>query len=185
MQIAQFQTSPQVTIKARNFCDEENKIEIFVPTINMNAMITVRKGKDSDVDSIVKFQLGLAKETEDIDLDATIVKKGVQQVLNDLSKGQYFVAEVEGQVAGSILTTYEWSDWRNGTTLWIQSVYVDQKHRGKGVYKLLYEHIKNLVAEDPNFTGIRLYVFKENHRAKTVYGNLGMKGGYEVYEWMK
>jgi len=23
-----------------------------------------------------------------------------------------------------LLTTFEWSDWRNGTILWIQSVYV-------------------------------------------------------------
>ena len=84
------------------------------------------------------------------------------------------------------MTTYEWSDWRNGTTLWIQSVFVDANHRGKGAYKALYAHVKSLVQNDPNYTGIRLYVHKSNEKAKTVYTNLGMNGDhYELYEWMK
>ncbi|MFY0651602.1 MAG: GNAT family N-acetyltransferase [Cyclobacteriaceae bacterium] len=149
-------------------------------------MIEVRKAQPSDAKYIVKFQLGLAKETEDIDLDKETVQKGVDQVFSDESKGQYFVAELEGEVVGSLLTTYEWSDWRNGTTLWIQSVFVHKKHRWHGVYKKLYHHVKQMVAEDPNYTGIRLYVYKDNQRAKAAYSNLGMHGdSYEIFEWMK
>lgn len=149
-------------------------------------MVTIRKAISTDRDFIVEFQLGLAKETENIALDWRTVAKGVETALSDSAKGQYFMAEVAGKVVGSLLTTYEWSDWRNGTTLWIQSVFVNDKYRGKGVYKALYQHVKEMVENDKTYTGIRLYVYKDNIRAKTVYSNLGMKGdGYEVFEWMK
>tara|TARA_R110000868_G_scaffold101503_3_gene279433 strand:- start:109 stop:564 length:456 start_codon:yes stop_codon:yes gene_type:complete len=149
-------------------------------------MIKIRKADLSDKMFIVDFQLNMAMETENIELDRQTVNQGVNQVLEDPTKGQYFIAEENANVIGSLLTTYEWSDWRNGTTLWIQSVFVDANHRGKGAYKALYAHVKSLVQNDPNYTGIRLYVHKSNEKAKTVYTNLGMNGDhYELYEWMK
>ena len=149
-------------------------------------MIKIRKANLSDKMFIVDFQLNMAMETENMELDRQTVNQGVNQVLEDPAKGQYFIAEKNGNVIGSLLTTYEWSDWRNGTTLWIQSVFVDANHRGKGAYKALYAYVKSLVQNNPNYTGIRLYVHKSNEKAKTVYTNLGMDGDhYELYEWMK
>jgi ribosomal protein S18 acetylase RimI-like enzyme len=84
------------------------------------------------------------------------------------------------------MTTYEWSDWRNGTVIWIQSVYIAPNHRGKGVYKTMYEFIQKMVSDDPDLRGIRLYVDKTNHAAQKVYTNLKMNGEhYQVFEWMK
>ena len=149
-------------------------------------MIEIRKANLSDKEFIVNFQLKMAMETENMKLNEQTVNQGVSQVLENPAKGQYFIAETNGNVIGSLLTTYEWSDWRNGTTLWIQSVFVETNHRGKGAYKALYAHVKSMVQNDPNYTGIRLYVDKSNQRAKAVYSNLGMNGDhYELYEWMK
>ncbi|WP_334295967.1 GNAT family N-acetyltransferase [Clostridioides difficile] len=36
--------------------------------------------------------------------------------------------------------TYEWSDWRNGNFLWIQSVYVDKEYRRKGIFNYLFNY---------------------------------------------
>ena len=80
----------------------------------------VREAKSGDLNSIVEFQLSMARETEEVMLDHNTVEKGVAAVLKDSSKGIYYVAEADGIVIGSLLTTYEWSDWRNGTVLWIQ-----------------------------------------------------------------
>ncbi|MFT7031543.1 MAG: GNAT superfamily N-acetyltransferase [Cyclobacteriaceae bacterium] len=149
-------------------------------------MITIRNANKGDQETIANFQLDMALETEDMKLGKPTVMKGVEAVLIDKSKGQYFVAEIDGKAVGSLLTTYEWSDWRNGTTLWIQSVFVNKNQRGKGVYKALYRKVKQMVEADSGYTGIRLYVYRENSRAKTVYSNLGMKGDeYEIFEWMK
>lgn len=146
----------------------------------------VREATASDIDSIVHFQLEMASETENIVLDEATVKTGVSAVLADVSKGRYYVAEINGEVVSSLLTTYEWSDWRNGTVLWIQSVYVIPGSRRKGVYRSMYAHIKKLVSENGDFNGIRLYADKNNLPAQKTYKNLGMSADhYVTFEWLK
>ena len=114
------------------------------------------------------------------------MEKGVLAVFSDDRKGSYYVAELNGAVIGALMTTYEWSDWRNGRVIWIQSVFVEKEYRGKGIYRMLYEHVKALVQSDENdFRGIRLYVDKTNTAARKVYEKLGMENHhYEMYEWM-
>jgi GNAT superfamily N-acetyltransferase len=146
----------------------------------------VRKANLSDIESIVEFQLLMAHETEEIELDKAIVTRGVTALLKDESKGHYYVAEIENKVVSSLMTTFEWSDWRNGTILWIQSVYVLKEFRRKGVYRNMYAHIKNLVLENKDLNGIRLYADKSNLSAQKTYKNLGMSPDhYVTFEWLK
>ncbi len=148
--------------------------------------IEIRKGQNSDCDPIARFQVAMAWETENYKLDLETVRKGVTAVLGDERLGVYYVAVVGDEVVGSLLTTFEWSDWRNGTVLWIQSVFVDSAFRKKGIYGSLYSHIKTLVAADMALKGIRLYVDESNKKAMEVYNRLGMNGEhYRVFEWMK
>lgn len=146
----------------------------------------IREATIKDIPHLLDFQLKMALETENITLEISSLTLGVNRLFKDPTKGRYYVAEEGDEVLGCLMTTYEWSDWRNGTVLWIQSVYVARDHRGKGVYKKMYEHIKQLVLEDPDLRGIRLYVDKRNDSAKEVYTNLQMNGEhYQVFEWMR
>ena len=146
----------------------------------------IRKAQTTDIERLVTFQLGLAGETEDFELDAAVVRRGITAMFDDPAKGIYYVAEIDGAVAGCLINTFEWSDWRNGTTLWIQSVYVDKAYRGRGVYEALYAHLQQMVNDSEEYTGIRLYVDKRNVRAQKVYQRNGMDGEhYQLYEWMK
>lgn len=146
----------------------------------------IRKAKSSDISRIVDFQLKMALETEKIELDETTVNKGVTAVVFDSAKGQYYVAEKKGEIVGSLLTTYEWSDWRNGTILWIQSVYILPEYRRNGIYRNLYSHLKTIVQNDNNLNGIRLYADKSNTVAHKTYKSLGMSPDhYVTFEWMK
>ena len=146
----------------------------------------VRKEKAEELNSILNFQLAMAKETENIELDQSIVKRGITAVFEDPSKGCYFLVEEGGKVIGSLLTTYEWSDWRNGMILWIQSVYVIPGFRRKGAYSALYLHIKKMVNENPSMNGIRLYADKSNITAHKAYEKLGMNSDhYITFEWLK
>jgi ribosomal protein S18 acetylase RimI-like enzyme len=112
--------------------------------------------------------------------------KGVLAVFNDENKGVYYIAEDENIVISSLLTTYEWSDWRNKITLWIQSVYVLPDYRNKGIFKMMYQYVKNFVEKSNKYTGIRLYVDKTNKIAQSVYEKIGMNGNhYSTFEWMK
>jgi len=144
----------------------------------------IRESKIEDFESIVSFQFNMAKETEGLELNNDLLCKGVEAIYRDASKGVYYVAEIDGQIVGSLLTTYEWSDWRNGMVLWIQSVYVRTEFRGKGVYKQMYQYLKNKVESDPGLLGLRLYVEKNNFVAQQVYKNSGMDGEhYKMFEW--
>ena len=97
-----------------------------------------------------------------------------------------FVAELDEQVIGQLMITYEWSDWRNGTVLWIQSVYVLPEQRGRGVYRALWEHLRERVEASPDLHGLRLYVDKRNTAAQRVYTRLGMtREHYDLFEWLK
>jgi len=146
----------------------------------------IRKAIESDLAHIVEFQLAMAMETESLQLDKPTVTKGVAAVFADPSKGTYYVAELDGRVVGSLLTTFEWSDWRNGTVLWIQSVYVRPEFRKRSIFSHLYKHVQEKVAVDPHLRGIRLYADKTNVSAHGVYEHLGMTAEhYQMFEWMK
>ncbi|MDP3643731.1 MAG: GNAT family N-acetyltransferase [Bacteroidota bacterium] len=146
----------------------------------------IRQANDKDSASIVEFQLAMAMETEQLQLHEPTVIKGVAAVLDDTSKGIYYVAETDGKVVGSLLTTFEWSDWRNGTVLWIQSVYVRPEFRKRSIFSRLYKHIQELVVSNSDLRGIRLYADKNNTSAHGVYEHLGMTAEhYQMYEWMK
>lgn len=149
----------------------------------MNIRIATLK----ELDTLVSFQMAMALETEELVLDRPILSKGVEAALADPQKGVIYVAEMPGGiVAGSLMITFEWSDWRNGWIWWIESLYVLPEYRKQGVFHRLYEHIQALVRSDEQIKGIRLYVDKRNTRAQKVYEAIGMCGEhYTTYEWMK
>jgi GNAT superfamily N-acetyltransferase len=128
----------------------------------------------------------MAEETEGFKLDREVVIEGVRGVFEEPSRGTYWVAEQDGEISGVCLAIPEWSDWRNGTVLWIHSLYVVPEARGRGIFKKLYEHLKEQVEESEELVGLRLYVDKKNRLAQEVYERLGMsKDHYELYEWLK
>ncbi len=146
----------------------------------------VREARREDVAAIQAFQLAMAEETEGLKLDIDFLGRGIMAVFDEPEKGRYFIAETNGLVVGSLMITYEWSDWRCRTIYWIQSVYVRPDHRRKGVYRALYEHIRSLAEANEGIGGIRLYVDSQNFAAQHTYNRLGMNGEhYKVYEWMR
>lgn len=145
--------------------------------------ISIRPATPSDARVLAKFNALMAKETENRELDPSLLQAGVDSLFQDPSRGLYYVAESGGTIVGQLMVTYEWSDWRNGTFWWIQSVYVEQAFRGKGVFKTLYRYIESLAKDRKDVCGLRLYVEHDNTAAKETYASLGMKKTpYEMYE---
>jgi GNAT superfamily N-acetyltransferase len=145
--------------------------------------IQVRDAQPWDADIIVGFNVRMAMETEGRPLEAELIEAGVTAVLTDATKGRYWVAELDRQVVGQLMVTYEWSDWRNGVFWWIQSVYVRGDCRRKGVFSLLHRHVESIARTTPEVCGLRLYVERDNLRAQKTYLALGMTSpGYQVME---
>ena len=114
-------------------------------------MIQIREAKPQEASSIVDFQIRMAQETEDLVLTEEKLMPGSKAIFEDRNKGVYYVAVDGDKVVGCLLITYEWSEWRNGTVLWIQSVYVLPEYRGQKVFRMLYEHIQNLVETNEDY----------------------------------
>ena len=130
----------------------------------------------------------MARETESLELSPATLASGVRALFDNPQFGFYVMAEARGagdavECAGSLMITYEWSDWRDGLFWWVQSVYVRAEHRRRGVYTVLYEFVKRLAAADPRVRGFRLYVERENAAAQKTYERLGMSAShYVMYE---
>jgi GNAT superfamily N-acetyltransferase len=151
-----------------------------------NDPIAVRRARPEDAATLIDFQHRMARETEEIQLDSGTLSRGVTGVFAEPSRGTYWIAEEAGTIVGALLVTHEWSDWRNGTVWWIQSVYVLPERRGEGVFRRLYEHLRGAVETSPDVKGLRLYVDRRNQAAQRVYERLGMtKEHYELFEWLK
>ena len=147
--------------------------------------MTFREAKETEYKIVAGFQQKMALETENYHLNIDTVLKGVQAVFNDASKGKYYIVEDDEKVIASLLTTFEWSDWRNSNIIWIQSVFVLPEYRKKGVFKLMYSEIKKIVTGNTDYSGIRLYVDKTNIKARKVYKKVGMEGEhYSLFEDM-
>ena len=145
--------------------------------------IFIRKALINDSESINSFNKAMALETENLTLNEAIAKNGVHNLFNNPNYGYYIVAEIDAVIVGQLMITYEWSDWRNGLFLWIQSVYVLPKFRNKGIYRKLYNYILDESKKNSNVCGIRLYVERNNKNAREVYAKLGMEeSDYTMYE---
>lgn len=149
-------------------------------------MDILEANKNEHLDKIIQFQVAMAKETENLDLDQSLVFKGVSAVFDDSTKGHYYIAREDNQIIGSLLIIPEWSDWRNAQVWWIHSVYIIPERRGQGVFKKMYTSLKNRVLESSELAGLRLYVDKTNIPAQKVYNAIGMSNQhYDLYEWLK
>lgn len=144
--------------------------------------LNLRRATPADAATIVEFNRRLAWESEAKALDVAVLTRGVAALFADAAKGFYTVAERNGEVLGQTLITVEWSDWRNGWFWWIQSVYVREDARQAGVFRAIFEHLHN-EAKANGVIGLRLYVERENERAKAAYHKLGMiDTSYELLE---
>lgn len=147
--------------------------------------LQVRKANPIEIDRLIHYQQSMAWETEELEIEADTLRKGIQRLFDEPVKGTYWVFEYDNQVIGCMLTLTEWSDWRNGDVLWIHSLFVEEQFRGKGIFRKAYEFFQAMVAEDNELRGLRLYVEKTNTSAQKAYEAVGMtKEHYELYEWL-
>ena len=108
-----------------------------------------------DTETIVKFQLAMAKESEGTELDYETVREGVKAGIADDGKATYLVARNDNnEVLGSLMLTT----------------------------KELFDFAK-AIAQSEGAGALRLYVDRNNINAQKVYQSLGMhECHYLMYE---
>lgn len=142
-----------------------------------------RRAVVADATAIARMNQQLAEETEGRRLPEAVVQAGVLRGLQLDPEVRYFIAECGGMPVGQLMLTREWSDWRNGWMLWLQSVYVASEYRRQGVFRRLLDFGLGLCRSTDHPVCVRLYVEQENAAASEVYHRLGFSSaGYRVLE---
>jgi GNAT superfamily N-acetyltransferase len=145
--------------------------------------LSIRPARRDDIETLVRFNVAMAQESEDKPLDTATLTRGIAALFDRPAEGRYLIACDDGTPLGALLVTYEWSDWRNGRFWWIQSVYVAPHARRRGVYRTLHEHVRAAARSDPDVCGLRLYVERDNDTAQHTYRTMGMtETAYRLYE---
>ncbi len=137
----------------------------------------IRRATPADATTLAAFNAAMALETEGKTLDPATVAAGVLGLFERPERGFYLVCEEAGQILGSLMITYEWSDWRDADFWWLQSVYVRPEARRQGVFARLYRAVE-AQARAAGACGLRLYVEQDNERARGTYLSLGMSDGH-------
>ena len=147
-------------------------------------MYRVRQATAKDLDVLVAFTTREATEAEAQDLHVATLRRGILAGLENSSIARYWVLveteenhvqqRSEKMVVGSASVVREWSDWKAGYYWWIQSMFLQPSHRGRGLLNLMIEEIRQ-VGRHEGALELRLYVHQDNLRAQRAYAKVGFQ----------
>jgi ribosomal protein S18 acetylase RimI-like enzyme len=133
----------------------------------------IRRAAPADVGTLIAFTIREGREAEGLTLDAAAVGRGVRGAFVDPPRATYWVAEdPEGHVAASTSVVTEWSNFHGADYWWVQSLYIDPGHRGRGLVERLLDHLWT-AARASGALDLRLYAHRSNARALRVYERCG------------
>lgn len=149
----------------------------------------IRKATHQDLEDICRLleQVLQVHNTGRPDLFRAHGKKYDEKALQEMiswSGSPIFVYEDEGYIEGYIMCQ-EHSECSSALlsvkTLYIDDLCVDEDHRGEGIGKKLFEHVKSY-AKKNGFYNVTLRVWNSNPDAMKFYESLGLKPQYTNLE---
>ena len=135
----------------------------------------IRAARRADCATIVAYTKALASESEGFSLTHRHVQRGVSfMVLGSFfgMKPRCWVYEEDGQVVGMIGTCPEWSDWHGKEYWWVLTMYVEPRHRRRGIATKLLTTVKEAALENGVQT-VNLRVERDNVVAQRLYESVG------------
>ena len=129
--------------------------------------IRIKKKKKQDLDFVYKSICELEDEILDFEVFERIFNENISNPRN-----VYLIAENESEGLGFISFHTQNLLHHCGLVGEIQEFFIHQKHRGKGVGRLLINEIKNF-AEQHNLKSIEVTTNKKRVENVAIYENLG------------
>lgn len=144
----------------------------------MGMGLIIRKGTQSDMGSVLK----LIKELASFENEANAVELTEKDLLHDgfgeNPAFKVFVAESENEIVGIALFYERYSTWK-GKAIHLEDLVVQEKHRAKGVGKLLYSKVMEYAFKN-NYKRVAWEVLDWNKPAIEFYESTGAK---VLYDW--
>lgn len=137
--------------------------------------VIIRTGKDADLPAILELIQGLAEFEKQPDA----VTNTVEQMRKDREYFDFFVAQVNGEIAGMSLYYYTYSTWV-GKSLYLEDLYVQPQYRNLGIGGALLQKTVNTAAQT-HCNRMRWQVLDWNTEAQRLYRRLGVEISTEWY----
>ncbi len=135
----------------------------------------IRTGTDNDLPAVLKLIQGLAEFEKQPDA----VTNTVKQMRKDREHFDFFVAEIDGEIAGMSIYYYTYSTWV-GKSLHLEDLYVLPDYRNRGIGAALLPSTV-AVAQDTGCNRMRWQVLDWNTEAQRLYRRLGADISTEWY----
>ena len=137
--------------------------------------MTIRPLVPSDFDRVLSMMITFyASDALLVHPEESVLRKTLTDALSETPYLEAFGFEADGQLAGYGMVATSYSTEAGGLCAWIEDIYIEPEHRGKGYGSSFLEFVRqryrNRVAR------IRLEAEPENQRAMAVY----RKAGFEI-----
>lgn len=141
--------------------------------------LQLRMAADDDVPVILEFILELA-EFEGARDQIKSTEEGLRAVLFQRHIAEAMIAELDGIPVGFAIWAYNFSTFTGKPTLYLDDLYVQEKHRGKGIGSRIFSKLAE-IASEKDCARIDWYCMETNRSGKEYYHKMGA----EEIEWFK
>lgn len=133
----------------------------------MTQAITIRKAEMRDAPALLTLIRELAHYEKAPEEVTNTVEAIERDGFGTNPAFECLLAEVDGEVAGISLWYIRYSTWK-GKMLYLEDIIVTERHRGKGIGKLLLAETRK-IAEDAGMAGMTWQVLDWNEPAIAFY----------------
>jgi GNAT superfamily N-acetyltransferase len=144
-----------------------------------NNNLQLRAATEADVSVILEFILELA-EFEGVRDQIKSTEEGLRDVLFQRHITDALIAELDGTPVGFAIWAYSFSTFTGKPTLYIDDLYVQEQHRGKGIGGRIFSRIAK-IAYEKDCGRMDWYCMETNVSGKEYY----QKAGAEEIDWFK
>jgi len=134
-------------------------------------MITIRKAIKEDSKHIHRLitELAVYEKLED-EMEATVEDLAIS--IFDKKQANVIIAELDGEVVGYALYFYSYSTFLAKAGIYLEDLYVEKIHRGKGIGKTLLSELAKITVEN-GFGRLEWSVLDWNKPAIDFYKSIG------------
>lgn len=142
-------------------------------------MLVIRDAQPSDVGTILSLIRGLAEYERDPHAVVATEDDLLRDGFNPDPKFHCVIAEWSGEAVGFALFFYNYSTWHGRAGIYLEDLFVEPSHRGKGIGKALFRYLGQR-CRDEGLTRLVWQVLKWNTPAIDFYNSLGAR---PLTEW--
>ena len=116
--------------------------------MNDNASLRLRPATRDDVPAIRRLIKALATYEKEPDAAVVTEEDLLRDGFSDEPRFKVVMAEWDGQVVGFAFYFYNYSAWQGRPGLYLEDLFVQPSHRGKGIGKALLVHLAQIALRE-------------------------------------